>query len=69
MDLDPVNFSDESFVSFVSIKANGSAAAGAATTSNTKMKNAEINTDDLLYMEAETNTKSKRNEVQVLLFL
>ena len=63
MDLDPVNFTDESFPSFATVKP--SEAAEGVTGGKEKKRNAEVMTDELYYLEAETNTKFKKNAVSV----
>ena len=63
MDLDPVNFSDEAFVTYASIKPNTVQEGG--TGAKQKVKHAEVNTDDLEYMDVETNTKFKKNAISV----
>jgi hypothetical protein len=67
MDLDPVNFSDEKFEGYIKIQPNMDTGDGAAagSSSKRKTKNFEVNTDELFYMDAETNTKFKKKETQV----
>jgi hypothetical protein len=64
MELDPVNFSDESFASIVSIKPRNADEDGGSPNKR-KMKNTEIMTDELYYRDADTNTKYKKEEVSV----
>lgn len=64
MDLDPINFSDEVFASYSSIRPHG-AGEGAGQGRQRKVKEAEMNTDDQLFADQETNTKFKRNAVSV----
>ena len=61
VDLDPVNFSDQVFASYASIKPNEPSDAAAG--SRQKTRNAEVLTDDLFYQDEETNTKFKRAEI------
>lgn len=61
MDLDPVNFSDEKFESYVRIQPNNEGNDGGKNTSSKrKTKDFEVNTDELFYMDADTNTKFKK---------
>lgn len=72
-DLDPVNFSDESFPSYISLNplavndevgAEAAPARGAQPRVQRKTRNAEVITDVLYYADAETNTKSKKKDVE-----
>ena len=69
-ELDPVNFSDEVFPSYVSF--NSVSEVGTDDTSmvkkgqkERKVKNAEVLTEVLYYADAETNTKSKKKDVEI----
>jgi hypothetical protein len=74
-DLDPVNFSDECFPSYVSLNPHrqndeeGAEAAlarrGGRQASVRKIRNAEVITDVLYYADAETNTKFKKKDVEI----
>ena len=66
MDLDPANFTDEAFQSYASIRPGGSGDTS-ATGGNKKIKDADMNTDDVFYNDAETNTKFKKTGVSVSL--
>ena len=69
-ELDPVNFSDEVFPSYVSF--NSVSEVGTDDTSmvkkgqkERKVKNAEVLTEVLYYADAKTNTKSKKKDVEI----
>ena len=72
-ELDPVNFSDECFPSYVSLNpltnndecgAEAAPARGAKQKQERKTRNAEVITDVLYYADAETNTKSKKKDAE-----
>ena len=65
MDLDPANFTDEAFQSYASIRPGGETSG--QTGGNKKIKDADMNTDDVFYNDAETNTKFKKTGVSVSL--
>ena len=62
MELDAVNFTDECFDSYISIRP-AKAAADNSNAGRRKVKDAEVLTDELYYRDADTNTKFKKNEV------
>jgi hypothetical protein len=64
MDLDPTNFSDETFDSFIQIKPSH-ATDDNSTGSKRKIKNAEMMTDEIYYRDADTNTKHKKESISV----
>lgn len=71
-ELDPVSFSDEAFPSYVSISPfsnmgtySESVPQAAKRGGVRKMCNAEINTEQLYYADAETNTKHKKKDAEV----
>lgn len=71
-ELDPVNFSDEVFPSYVSLSSAavsgdvGTEVASSKSKQQTrKMKNAEVCTDVLYYADADTNTKHKKKDADI----
>lgn len=64
MELDAVNFTDESFHNFISIRPAMNEESGGPSNTR-KMKNVEILTDELYYRDAETNTKHKKESISV----
>ena len=65
MELDPINFSDEAFYSYVSIKPQIVMDGDGVSPNKRKMKNAEVLTEELTYKNAETNTKYKKEAISV----
>jgi len=71
-DLDPVNFSDECFPSYISLNplqrdevGTESAPPRGQRQSIRKTRNAEVLTEVLYYADAETNTKSKKKDAEI----
>eukprot|EP00347_Sterkiella_histriomuscorum_P003637 403363522 len=64
MDLDPATFSDEVFISYASVKPHEEDGQNSNFGSR-KQKDAEMNTDDQLFADAETNTRSKKTGVSI----
>ena len=69
-DLDPVHFSDETFPSYVSLNQAGGYAEDNSKQNKPRLtRNAEVITDVLYYADAETNTRHKKKDAEVLIMI